>query len=164
MGVERILVPSAGVAFPFLEYAQVCAPNAAGQSISANTVTTLTVDTEVADTGGYGSVGSNQITLAAGTYIFRAFMSVISNAAGYDSIFSLYNATDAAYVTRRKYSYLYATDAIELEGQFTIAGSKAFELRFTCAIATTSGLGVSPITIATAGVDQRTTIKLWKVA
>jgi hypothetical protein len=36
----------------YIEFGWVTAPNAAGQSISANTITTLTLDTEVQDTGG----------------------------------------------------------------------------------------------------------------
>jgi hypothetical protein len=160
---------------PYLEYGWVCAPNAAGQSITANTVTTLTVDTEVADSGNYGSVASNQITLASGTYYFKA-QTPVSSGAPTDggrliAILSLFNSTSSSYITRSSRSDGYATNVhlVSIEGQFTISSSSVFELRLlgqsyqgTLTIGEASQYVA--LTNSTAGLNQRTTIKLWKLA
>jgi hypothetical protein len=157
---------------PYLEYAWVCAPNAAGQSITPNTITTLTIDTEVADTGNNGSIAGNQITLAAGTYYFEANVRVTNTNGDLNPfIFSLYNTSDSSYISRIEdmFGYNWNQTTI-LKGQFTISSSKNFVLQL---IATTaSGTIVVRsgdsyrinFTNSTAGADQRTTIKLWKLA
>lgn len=157
-------------AFPYLEYGWVCAPNAAGQTITPNTITTLTIDTEISDTGNNGSIASNQITLNAGTYFFEAFLNHFSDASQTAGIFSLYNVTDSVYITRNfSPSSVGQTTNHRLTGQFTIATSKVFDLRFLCEVSTgtiqvRSGSFNNTLTLATAGADQRTTLKLWKLA
>jgi len=157
---------------PYLEYGWVCAPNTAGQSIAANTITTLTIDTEVADTGNFGSIASNQITLAAGTYYFKARIPYVPTQGTYNgntkAVFSLFNVSDSAYVTRVNKVWIYFSTNdlhIEMEGQFTIPSAKAFTLR----IANNEGgliggAGNGAITLTGATDDQRTTLKLWKLA
>lgn len=156
-----------GDAKPYLEYAWVCAPNTAGQSITANTITTLTIDTEVADTGNYGSIASNQITLAAGTYLYKGMAAYGYNGAYANSaILSLYNTTSSSYVSKKNTGTVYYTELL-IEGQFVIAAQSVFELRTI-----TSGGGIvgsnynngGVFTLATANADQRTTLKLWKLA
>lgn len=165
--------------YPYLEYGWVTAPNAAGQSITANTITTLTIDTEVADTGNFGSISSNQITLSAGTYQFEASTSARvgyqANPGGSSSILALYNVSDSAYVTR---GILGETDAMEagghflarmggrIKGQFKITSIKTFDLRILGPRSMAVDNGHSSLSLSTnstAGADQRTTIKLWKV-
>jgi hypothetical protein len=158
--------------YPYLEYAWVTAPNTAGQTITANTITTLTIDTEVADTGNFGSISSNEITLAAGTYQFEAntHASAATNIGGQGTL-ALYNITDTVYVSRGS-SQSGASDNCDnpiLIGRFTITAQKTFDLRYynsnasqaTCYIKNTVSNETS--TITTAGAEQRTTIKLWKV-
>jgi hypothetical protein len=158
---------------PYLEYGWVCAPNTAGQSITANTITTLTIDTEVADTGNFGSVASNQITLAAGTYYFDADIALTATAG--DITLGLYNTTASQYVSRRKitsgisgntaaYVVYYYSPSFRLVGQFSITTSSVFDLRLVSSVAATNGSGTAPLSNSTAGADQRTTIKLWKLA
>jgi hypothetical protein len=153
---------------PYLEYGWVCAPNAAGQSIAANTITTLTIDTEVADTGNFGSVASNQITLAAGTYYYEAsvgFNTVDGMLVG--GVLGLFNVTAGTYVSRAPSLHNANNGYSNLKGQFSLVSSAVFELR-----AVPSGLGfrvanfsyIYPSTLTTAGADQRTTLKLWKLA
>jgi hypothetical protein len=151
---------------PYLEYGWVTTPNTAGQSIPANTITTLTIDTEVADTGNFGSIASNQITLAGGTYYFEGHVNLsnIGNSQGGNTL-SLYNVTSSQYVTRGGFSpnSAYSSNT-QIKGQFTISNSATFELR----ILNNSGGSVQNhanlSSNSTAGADQRTTLKLWKLA
>lgn len=154
---------------PYLEYGWVTAPNTAGQAITANTITTLTIDTEVADTGNNGSISGNQITLAAGTYYFNATTTSQSTGTEYPAgSFGLYNVTDSLYVTRRARVFLQLNSGnFELEGQFTISTSKIFDLRIwtnVTGFVIASGNYSIFSSLTTAGADQRTTIKLWKLA
>lgn len=155
--------------YPYLEYAWVTAPNAAGQSINANQITTLTIDTEVADTGNFGSISSNQITLAAGTYEFEANThgSALGISGGAGTL-ALYNISDSSYVSRGS-SQSGASDNCDnpiLKGRFTITAQKTFDLRYYNANLTThikNTTNNATSTISTANAEQRTTIKLWKV-
>jgi hypothetical protein len=158
-----------GSANPYLEYGWVTAPNTAGQSITNNTITTLTVNTEVADTGNFGSIASNQITLAAGTYYYKATVQCDVGNATFGGAFSLYNITASRYVSTTGpitggVSY---ANAFVLEGQMTITSSSVFDLRMLSAqsgmLIKTAGYA-SNFTNSTSGADQRTTIKLWKLA
>jgi hypothetical protein len=159
---------------PYLEYAWVCAPNNTGQVIPNNTLTTLTIDTEVADTGNNGSISGNHITLNAGTYYFiaEAFYGCGNADTGrIAAIFSLYNSSDNQYITRSDFGYSYAglVHRNKMEGQFTINSTKTIRLQL---IANTyqSTVTVSPntslVSLSDTGTtnDQRTTIKLWKLA
>jgi hypothetical protein len=151
----------------YIEFAWLTAPNAAAQAISANTITTLTLDTEVADTGGLVSApSSNQFTLPAGTYYFEAQTNYNNNLGNYNSgILALYNVTDSTYVSRsNKFDGTKYSTGIKNNGQFVIAAAKTLELRLATANASNiSSTGFTAFTLSTAGTDQRTTIKLWKL-
>lgn len=161
-----------GDAKPYLEYGWVCAPNTAGQSITANTLTTLTIDTEVADTGGFGSVASNQITLASGTYLFKARVPYHPSNATYsgasEAILSLYNVSDSSYITRTVNRWMYPSygnELVDIEGQFTISSSKTFAIRLANnETGYVGAAGYPAITLSGSSDCQRTTIKLWKLA
>jgi hypothetical protein len=159
---------------PYLEYGWVCAPNNTGQVIPNNTLTTLTIDTEVADTGNNGSISGNQITLNAGTYYFiaEAFYGCGSSDTGrIAAIFSLYNSSDNQYITRSDIGYNYATLVYRhnMQGQFTINSTKTIRLQLL-ANGYSNTITVSPntlyVSLSDTGTtnDQRTTIKLWKLA
>jgi hypothetical protein len=152
--------------YPYLEYAWVTAPNAAGQPITADTITTLTLNTEVADTGNFGSISSNQITLAAGTYQFQANTHMSLNGGG-EGTLSLFNVSDSSYISRGSSQSGRSDncDAPTLIGQFSITSSKVFEIRYYNDEGgnISNRAGSSVTTISTAGAEQRTTIKLWKV-
>lgn len=151
----------------YLEYGWVCAPNAAAQTVALETLTTLTIDTEVSDVGGFGSVAANQVTLAAGTYSFEAVTRCSTT--GFAGLFGLYNVTSSSFVTRtgpimtgdtrHAVSYL-------LTGQMTLSVPTTLELRLLASaeakILNSAGTGSS--SDSTAGVDQRTTLKLWKLS
>ena len=164
--------------YPYLEYAWVTAPNAAGQSISANTITTLTLNTEVADLGNFGSVSGNQITLAAGTYRYSTNTTACTNAQIIDDnlfgfIMSLYNETAGAYICRTSDSYDRTNTgsstnsvkvSVEMEGQFVLGVTSLLTLRGISSFNAIIQSSVNPaFSNSTANADQRTTIKLWKV-
>jgi hypothetical protein len=156
---------------PYLEYGWVCAPNTAGQSITANTITTLTIDTEVADTGNFGSIASNQITLAAGTYYYNLAVPISSTTSSADLIFGIYNITGSSFISRKKINALYGSAAgsvnssYDLIGQFTLASQTALDIRAIVSGGNVAhGVGYTAFSLGTSNADQRTTIKLWKLA
>jgi len=151
------------------EYANIQAPNGAGQSISSNTVTTVTLNTEVEDVDGIGSLGSNQVTLSSGTYAFKALVSPQASVGVGDIDFFLWNATDSVVLKGRNFqangSPVPNSGNIEFSSEFTISGTKAIELRIISATAVTLGRndsGTYQITVSTAGLSQRATLQLWK--
>jgi len=167
---------------PYLEYGWVCAPNLSGQGIAANTITTLYLSDKVGGDGTFGSLSAgsiptgtasatSQITLAAGTYYFKANAPFGLAAAvnGTTTVLGLYNVSIPAWVTRKQntnsnYAIPIQTD---FDGQITIAASSIFEMRGISSATGTIGKGymnITDATLATAGADQRTTIKLWKLA
>jgi len=156
--------------YPYLEFAWVCNPSTtAAQSITANTITTLTVDTKIVDTGNFGSIASNQITLAAGTYYFKANVPLAGSVYAILSIFGLYNVTLGAWVTRKQNVTSNYSIPIqnEIDGQLTIVSTTIFELRAISSYNSAIGksyLNQSDITLSAVGADQRTTLKLWKLA
>lgn len=155
----------------YIEFAWVTAPNAAAQTITANTVTTLSCTSEVADTGDLvDAPSSNRFTLPAGTYYFEAGVHAVNGYSDYTSmILSLYNQSDTRYVSRAQNTQgLLASPAVSLNGQFAITASKTFELRLLAAaqagsIEVRGGWPTGGFSNSTAGADQRTTIKLWKL-
>lgn len=163
----------------YIEFAWVTSPNATGQSIASNTITTLTLNTKVADTGGLVSAPtSNRFTLPAGTYYFEAHTRYISTSVTPGSIFSLFNVTDSSYIGRSGnvsgpgFGVLFtSTSAVDfrnadcvstLGGQFTLSGTKDLSLNLLCVNNSTVTNG-GAFTNSTANADQRTTIKLWKL-
>ena len=164
--------------YPYLEYAWVCAPNLAGQSITVNTLTTLYISTELADLGSYGTltVGSappaaatSSFTLAAGTYQFKAVVPARwTGGPNCAAIIDLYDVTNGRIVTSGPAyrDYGGGSMVLELEGQYTVTNNTQFTLRVLTTSGTVTidnGSQSTVFTDSTAGLDQRTTIKLWKV-
>lgn len=160
----------------YIEFGWVTAPNAAGQTITNGTITTLTLTTEVVDTGDLVSAPvANVFTLPAGTYSYEASTKIRRGTANIAAaILALYNTTDAAYVSRSNvasHGGLRSDDSscLLLSGMFKISDSKSFDLRILTAVdsslTVTVDSGVSGLTHSnsTANADQRTTIKLWKL-
>ena len=154
--------------YPYLEYAWVTAPNAAAQSVNANTLTVLTLTTEVADTGNFGSISSNQITLSAGTYQYdaEAFYSAY-NGTENEGMLGLWNNSTSQFISRVGHSDLGSGGHYHLKGQFTISTQSILTLRMISNIALYVKPGIYYNTIQSTGTNpdysQRTTIKLWKV-
>jgi len=102
-----------------------------GTNYTSNAWRTVTLNTEVFDTGNHGSLSSNVITLAAGTYRVTA-RTVIASASGtmYASV-RFRNTSDSSTVAN---SGQFAQDQDRMvqpicRGRFTIAGAKDFEFQ-----------------------------------
>jgi len=164
----------------YIEFGWVSAPNAAGQSVSVDVITTLTLNTEVADTGNLVSAPTaNVFTLPAGTYYYEAHTRFRSSSSDETShIFALYNTSDSSYVSRSGISSATGLGGSQsngpavgslsavLSGQFVISASKSFDLRLLvdgAGVTVDNGTRGSTQSNSTAGADQRTTIKLWKL-
>jgi len=154
--------------YPYLEYAWVCAPSDPSQTISANLSATLTLTTEIADTGNYGSINANQISLSAGTYQYEAKTTWSSYGNNPQGVFGLYNATDGKFISRSG-NYVPAGNGgwNELNGQFTTSvDSKVYLIlhqNVAVHIINSTYSNATQSSVNNTQLDQRTTIKLWKV-
>lgn len=155
----------------YIEFGWVTAPDANGQSISANTITTLTLDTEVADTGALVSAPtSNQFTIPSGTYYFDVSAPLGASAQAVVGFIGLYNVTGSAWISRERFAttnYAQQMMLSHLIGQFKISASTTFDVRCVLSVAGNNGRGslnMTDMTLNTASTDQRTTVKLWKLA
>ncbi len=107
--------------------------------------------------------------MAAGTYsyIVRTGIDFQGTGGNGSSAFGLYNITNSTYISRIG---PVAADGSEYslfrnEGQFTIAGSTAFDIRIWIAEGgKVRNSGGDNSTISTSDADQRTTLQLWKIA
>ena len=154
-----------------MEYGWVCAPNGAAQTLTANTVNTLSCDTRVSDFYGFGAINptTNTLSLSAGTYLYEAH-ATIRPSGGVDGrvgfIVGLWNNTSSTWISRIAASSLYNYYPVPLRGQFTIDAITQLRLQAlidagqTCVVQS----GYTPFTNSTFGNDQRTAIKLWKLA
>jgi hypothetical protein len=108
--------------------------SSAGQSISANTLTTLTLDTELLDTGNKVSVAGNVMTMEAGTYEFDAH---VPSSDCTDYTVRLYNQSDSALISSHKVVYLgnagRSSDGGGFKGVFNLPSQKDLRLEFVCA-------------------------------
>jgi len=153
----------------YVEAAWVCAPNAAGQSITANTITTLTLDTLVRNGIG-ASIGSNQVTLPAGTYAFRVSLTFKRTAANNppDVFCRLYNFSDSSIIDAesgcdQSDGIAYSGKVGDFYGQFTLSATKIIQVEVAFSDAVTVGIsGTNAFTLATAGAQYRTKLQLWR--
>lgn len=147
----------------YLQYQDQKTQNTVGGAFSSGAWRTRVLNTEVSDVGGYGTLASNQITLAAGTYLIRA-----SAPAYYvnRNQLRLQNVTDTTtlLVGQSNFSAAVGADMSEtmalLSGVFTIAASKALELQHQCSTTNgTDGFGVT----ANFTTEVYAVVELWKI-
>ncbi len=161
----------------YYEYARIVAPNAAEDSVAANTNTTLPLDAEVEDTLQNGSLSSNTVSVPAGTYYFEAetaYQSDPLNPGNGSVIFGVYNGASRLRAKRfdGHNNLLARWTHLEMSGTFVLAATGSLTLKI---LSNTSGgvgnnaatSGISPAFTTpdgtTAGLDQRTTLRLWKL-
>lgn len=117
----------------FGEIAWRTAANTAHQAITLNTITPLTLDTEVLDTGNKVTVdGSNLFTLQAGTYEFDVDFTVLNSAGGGSCFVRLYNVSDSS--IERSMSFVQdASSGVyqrNFAGHLNLSTAKQFRLEF----------------------------------
>ena len=115
-----------------------------GGSFTSGSWQTRDLNAELSDPDGIVSISSNQFTLAAGTY------RILANIPAYQTNrhqSALYNVTDTSYVQYGSTEYTGSGDNVNsisiLRSQFTVSGSKVFEIRHRSQTTeTTYGFGV----------------------
>jgi hypothetical protein len=170
------LISSGGGSVPeYAVLAWVCSPNTAGQSPTIDDVTVLTIDTLVQPASlpsWLTGPTSNRFSLAAGTYAFEIVVPIHSTTAGYASVIlglrkdplgtpswvsvfssgNLYNSALSSMTTHSDRITIDTTTTFDI----TVITKGTTIIR--------SGVYNSAFTVSTSGADQRTTIKLWKLA
>ncbi|MBE3142977.1 MAG: hypothetical protein IMZ61_03525 [Planctomycetes bacterium] len=137
------------------------AQNTGGGTFTSGAWRTRDLNTEVSDDGGHASVASNQITLAAGTYICHircpAYIADRVQA-------RLWNITDSALVLLGASVYsatVYTQNDSIIVGKFTLAAPKVLEVQHICTTTSaTLGFGVA----SNFGTEIYTQVEFWKVA
>lgn len=135
-----------GTSTSALKYQYQLSSGTNGGASTAGSWQTYPLNTEVQDEGGYGSLASNQITLAAGTYSVSAFapLSVVPTS----TQLRVYNITDSAALVLGMSSYSNAAGATftpaTAQGVFTITATKVIELQYRVTTGeATYGLGIA---------------------
>lgn len=135
----------------------------AGGTFTSGAWRTRTLNTLSVNDGSIASLATNQVTLPAGTYIFRGRAPAWSTNRNQ---MRLQNITDTATVMLGPNAYSSASvpgapsDA-SVSGKFTIAGAKAFELQHQAeTTSTTTGFGIA----GSFGTEVYASIEFWKVA
>ena len=132
--VQGVVSPAvAAVRAAYLEYRDQKATGVDGGTFTSGAWQTRTINAEVSDAGGYGTLSSNQITLAAGTYEFE--ISVPGAECNYHQA-RLRNITDSA--TQAVGTSEVATNGAAVQsrslitGRMTLASPKVFEVQHRC--------------------------------
>ncbi len=133
---------------------------------AANTWAARPIQTEVSDVSGLCSLGSNQITLSAGTYIMRGWGSCLR---GNGFKHRLRNVTAGTTLVVGGNGYSVSTDTTScmglISGLFTVAASQALEFQIYAALkdATTdsNGYGAS---MTTGEVEVYAELEFWRIA
>lgn len=128
-----------------------------GGTATTGSWTARDINTEVFDEGNIVTIAANQFTLAAGTYVIHAASSFLT--AGNVKL-RLRNVTDGSTTVNGMSTQ--PMGLVSLEGAFTIAGSKTFELQYYASFSdATSDLGKA----VNAGEDEvYTQIQLLKLS
>ena len=162
-GKKALLNTLAGAIMPYAKLSDTKAANTAGGTFTNGAWQTRVLNTEDVDVGGIVSLSSNQFTLQAGTYRIRATAPAVAvdrNKA------RLQNITDASTTILGTSEYTQASTLVSsrslVEGQFTIASAKTFEIQHRCETTrATNGFGLeSNFSVS----EVYTVVEIWKVA
>ena len=139
------------------------AQGTAGGTFTNGAWRTRDLNTEQSDDGGHASVSSNQITLAAGTYICHISCPAFYVASHQARLWDITNSTLLLTGTSEDTQSSgggYTTRSF-IAGKITLAGSTVLEIQHQCATTEgTWGFGAS----LNAGVEIYTMAEFWKVA
>jgi hypothetical protein len=129
-----------------------------GGTFTSGADRTHVLDTENADAGGHASVGSNQITLAAGTY--QCFIGAVAYTVDKWKCW-LYNTTGSASLVNGSTVKAVNSGINSVgQGRFTISESSVLELRCQCETTmSTTGFGQGS---SFDGLERYAWVALWK--
>lgn len=159
---KTLTLSAAQKAVDYLEYRDEKASGTDGGGCTAGSWQTRTINTEKADAGGHGSLASNQITLAAGTYECE----IVCPAVGVNGHQArLRNVTDGATVLLGTSSWAgngsSQCGTSIITGRFTIAAGKALEVQHrSSGTRNVDGFGVAS---AFGDGEVYTVARFWKV-
>lgn len=163
LSAKTLTLSAAQKAEDYIEIRDEKAANTAGGGFTSGAWRTRDLNTESSDAGNNASLSSNQITLAAGTYV----CDIICPAAFCNAHKALlYNVTDSAdiLIGTSEWSGTGATiqTSSHITGRFTIGASKALEVRHRCGTTrNTDGFGIA------SNLDGKTEVytvaRFWKV-
>lgn len=144
----------------YAQYADQKAAGSDGGDAVATTWTDRVLNTEVTDAEGIGSVASDHVTLAAGTYYARAVAPFLcTNRVG----IRLYDITNSAVLARGPVNQATAASSggvcSEVSGIFTLAGEAAIAVQYYAVAAqATYGLGGG----INQGTETFTVLDIWR--
>lgn len=133
-----------------------------GGTFTSGAWQTRDLNTEVIDTGSFLTLATNQFTLLSGTYRISARAPAIQ-VSGHQA--KLYNITDAADVLLGSSGYASSAHDVQdhsfVIGEFTISGSKTFEIRHR-SFGSMSAFGFGA-DMGIGSTNVYTTVELWKL-
>ena len=119
------------------------AANTDGGTFTTGAWRTRTLNTEVFDVGGIVSLAANQFTLLAGTYFIIARSPARGVGRNKCKIANITDTADTLIGSSQNPGLNAQTDAT-VQGRFTIAGAKVFELQHACEVTgSTNGFGIA---------------------
>ena len=167
---QRIVTPlklaNFALASPYVFVADAKANDSGGGgTFTSGAWRTRTINTELIDTDSLSSISSNQITLAAGTWVFQ----IRCPAHGVSAHRArLWNISDGAEVIR---SGIYVAalstpvggSVAVIVGRMVLAASKTFEVQHECEVtAATSGFGADAQDLADVGTEYYTIAEFFR--
>lgn len=114
------------------------AQNTAGDQTTSGDWRTMTLNTEVADSGGYCTLALNQMTLSAGTYSFDIFVPVSAPSRFQARLQNITAGTTTQYGTAG--SAVYNGYSV-IQGRVTIVGATVFEVQLQVQVTGTVAAG-----------------------
>jgi len=156
---QTIVKSSSSTTNSFLHLQDQKTSGTAGGTFTSGAWQTRALNTEVTDTIG-STLASNQFTLPAGTYYIEAICPTLNTNS---SQARLQNITDASTILLGISSVTGTTAGgyAFVDGQFTIAGTKTFELQHRCSTTrATDGFGYP----SSWGTEVYAEVRVWKVA
>lgn len=160
---KTVTLAASAKALDYLEYRDEKSAGTNGGTATSGSFQTRTLNVEAFDTGSHGSLSSNVITLAAGTYQTEI---IVPGSAGVNQfVAKLRNTSDSTDTLIGSVAIAGGGnigDKSIITGRFTIAGSKNFEVQMRVTT-TTNNVGWG--TACNLGVTEVYTIaRFWKVA
>jgi len=141
--IPAVNLTYANVQYPYVKVSETVSSGTSPAVPTANSWTTMALNTLDIDTQSIASLNSNQVTLPAGTYLIRSYVNFFNINAGRAR---LYNITGSAVLIQGLNCYSNSTTAASLsvvDGQFTLSTSSAVALQYYVSFAGQIGVSVT---------------------